>query len=128
MVIPKTTLPIKDSPQIVFIFEPYITRRISFRRACVGWRDVLVESEEVIGVVASFNLREPLPGPARIRCADTRLTLIRKKIDIRAGVALLQCRREIRDPGVAHSLILGAIVKCSDIDHNPTRTMCKRSC
>src|SRR5829696_6401869 len=61
-------------------------------------RDVLVEPEEVGGVVAALDLDEPLPGGARVGRADPRFALLAEEVDVDARVALLQRRREPRDP------------------------------
>ena len=53
-----------------------------------GRRNILIEPEEVTWVVLGFDRGEPLPCPARIRGANTSLTLIPKEIDIGAAVAL----------------------------------------
>jgi hypothetical protein len=52
-------------------------------------QDVLVEPEEVRGVVAALGPREPLPGFPRIGRPEPRLALVTDKVDVRALVAAL---------------------------------------
>src|SRR5829696_4479752 len=51
---------------------------------------VLVEPEEVCGVVATLDLNEPLPGRVRVGRADSRFALVAEEVDVHARVALLQ--------------------------------------
>ena len=44
--------------------------RSTAERSAVRWRDVVVEAEEVVRVVAALQLAEPVPGRARVGSAD----------------------------------------------------------
>jgi hypothetical protein len=59
-----------------------------------GRRDVVIEPEEVLRVVAALDLDEPLEGRARVGLADARLALLVEEAYVRAAVALAQRRRE----------------------------------
>src|SRR5829696_5429317 len=80
---------------------------------------VLVEPEEVCGVVATLDLNEPLPGRARIGRADPRFALVAEEVDVHARVALLQRRREPRDPVLMLCGLLSAFVYRAEGDHDP---------
>src|ERR671910_551166 len=82
-------------------------------------RYVLVEPEDVCGVVAALDLNEPLPGRARVGRADSRFALVAEEVDVHARVALLQRRREPRDPVLVLRGLLSAFIYRAEGDHDP---------
>ena len=63
-----------------------------------GRRDVLVEPEDVVRVVAGLDRREPVPRRARVGRADALLALVAEEAGVRGRVALAQLAREAGDP------------------------------
>ena len=66
-------------------------------------RDVLVEAEEVVRVVARLDRARAGPRSFRVGRADARLALVAEEVDVRAGVALLQRRGEVASPRPART-------------------------
>ena len=62
-------------------------------RDLAGRRDVLVQPEEVVRVVLRLDLRQPVPGRARVGGAHPVLALVAEEADVRAVVVLQQLRR-----------------------------------
>ena len=56
-------------------------------------------------LVGSYRrlIDEPVPGRSRVGLADSRLALVGQEVDVGAGVALVQRRRERLDPGLAYA-------------------------
>src|SRR4029453_10082594 len=67
-------------------------------RARAGRWDVLVEPEEVGGVVLRFDRAQPIPRRARVCLAHPLLALITEKVDIGRGLAVPQRRGEAPPP------------------------------
>src|SRR5215204_6472852 len=77
-------------------------------------RDILVEPEEVGGVIAMLDLSESIPGRLRIGLANPLLALLAQEAHIRTTLTLTQSRREVAYPRLARSPVLWALVKRSD--------------
>src|SRR6266511_4976631 len=73
------------------------------------WQDVLVEPEQIRGVVATLDRCEAVPGRPRVGVADPRLALVAEEADVCVGFALAQRCGEVGDPGLAHGLVLGSL-------------------
>src|SRR5438046_6633624 len=81
------------------------SRRLSGTCGCRNARarvDVLVQPEDVVGVVATLDLDEAVPGRARIRLVDPRRPVLGQEVDIGAGLlARGQRPDEVIDPALA---------------------------
>jgi hypothetical protein len=86
-------------------------QHISYQRLLDRRRDVLVEPEQVGRVVASLDRPEPLPDRSWVGSSNSPMTLVPRKVHVRASVLLLQGRGKVRDPGLAYGPILGTLVK-----------------
>jgi hypothetical protein len=73
---------------------------VAVRRSPLRRRDVLVEAEEVVRVVAALQLAEAGPGGAGIGRADRRLVLVAEEADVAACAVLAEGVGEAGDPGV----------------------------
>ena len=60
-----------------------------FSNRLLGRHDILIESEEIVRIVARFDLHKPIPGGPWVCGADTSFAFIPKEVDVRATVALL---------------------------------------
>src|SRR3712207_3454290 len=77
-------------------------------------RDVLVEPEEVRGVVSSLDLDETVPRRARVGGSNGVPTLLAEEVDVRPQVALAHVRDEVRHPALARGPVVGAVVEGRD--------------
>ena len=78
----------------------------------------MIEMKQIGWVVASFECREALPGPARIRGPDARLALVAEEVDVDTFVVLLQDLGKLSCPRLVCRLFLRVLIKCSDVDHD----------
>src|SRR4051795_1756186 len=68
-------------------------------------RDVLVEPEQVVGVVGGLHRRQPLPRRAGVRRVDALRALVGEQARVGSGVAVVQLGGEPAGPrGVAGAL------------------------
>ena len=74
-------------------------------------RDILVEPEEVGGIIATLDLGEPIPGRLRVGLAYPLLALFAQEAHVRTTVALTQSRREITYPRLARSPLLFTLIE-----------------
>src|SRR5687768_11426226 len=82
-------------------------------------QDVMVEAEEVGGVIATLDLSEPIPGRLGIGLADRLLALLAKEAHVRTTLTLTQSRREVTYPRLARSPLLRTLIERSDVHHDP---------
>src|SRR5258705_1701520 len=115
----------RNRPQLRNSSRSSSSRRSSWRPPCAwpscaplyfaalavfGWRDVLVDPEQVGRVVATLYSAEPVPRLSRIRRTDARLALIDEKVHVCAIVALLQRGHKAIDPRLIRRSLLSAFV------------------
>src|SRR5688500_3734166 len=58
-------------------------------------RDVLVEPEDVVGVVLGLDGRQPVPRRARVGGANPLLAFVADEAGVRAGVAVVERGRKV---------------------------------
>src|SRR2546422_4742014 len=80
-----------------------------------GGRDVLVQPEEVLGVVAALDLGQPVVGSARVGGADPRLALVAEEVDVGAAVGLQNRAQQLPHPRHLLRSILLALVERGDV-------------
>src|SRR6266511_337406 len=89
-------------------------------------RDVLVQAEQVRGVVPPLDLGQPVECGGRIGLADPLLALVPEEPNVRADVAVAELRRELVDPGPVHGGFVGPLVDRGDADHEPSGAVGER--
>ncbi len=91
----------------------------------LGWRNILVETEQIGGVVLGFDCRQTIPGRARVSRSNPCLTFVAEEVGIGSGVTLLDRGREPAHPRFMDILLLWLGIKCGQIGHDARATMGK---
>src|SRR5215207_10336016 len=80
---------------------------------------VLVEAEDVVGVVAALERLEPVVLLCPIGLADTLLSLLHEEVHVDARVVGLQRRPEVPDPLPLLLKALGPLGRAGDVVRMP---------
>src|SRR2546422_10687677 len=74
------------------------TAALFWTPSALAWRDVLVEAEEVVGVVLALQGLQAVILLGPVGLADALLALVHQEVDVNARVVGLECRPEVPDP------------------------------
>src|SRR6201999_1547150 len=96
------------------------------RRSGLGRADVLVEREEVVRVVLTLHLGEPVEGRGRVGASNALLPLVAKEADIGRGGAIRERRRQAARPGLMLWALLRAVIHRGDVHHQPRPPVAER--